>query len=442
MYLDKRVVRALDLLTEAGFAAYLVGGCVRDYIMGNAAHDFDITTDARPEQIKAIFQSYTTLDFGMQHGTITVVLAGLSIEITTFRIDGEYLDKRRPAQVVFSDSLEADLSRRDFTINAIAYNTRDGFQDFFGGSVDINNKLIRAVGQADKRFAEDALRILRGLRFAAVLGFAIERETARAMFANKELLKNISVERIFVEFKKLLCGQQAAGILNEFIEIFAVIIPELLPMKGFAQHNPYHSYDVLTHTLKAVSNVDSQAHLRLAALFHDIGKPATFTRGADGIGHFYGHMNVSTNLTEAILTRLHADNETKKKVVTLVKYHDTQIIAEEKYVKRWLHKLGIVTFNDLLALKKGDMIGQKGNINDPRLAGLLELERLAQQVVATGEAFNLKSLAVSGHELLELGIPQGQQLGIILNRLLELVIEGELVNRREELIKYVKETFC
>lgn len=442
MYLDKRVVRALDLLTDAGFAAYLVGGCVRDYIMGNAAHDFDITTDARPEQIKAVFQSYTTLDFGMQHGTITVVLAGLSIEITTFRIDGEYLDNRRPAQVMFSDSLEADLARRDFTINAVAYNIIDGFQDFFGGSVDINNKLIRAVGQADKRFAEDALRILRGLRFAAVFGFAIERETARAMFANKELLKNISVERIFVEFKKLLCGKQAAGILNEFIEIFAVIIPELLPMKGFAQHNPYHSYDVLTHTLKAVANVDSQAHLRLAALFHDIGKPATFTRGEDGIGHFYGHMNVSTNLTEAILTRLHADNETKKKVVTLVKYHDTQIIAEEKYVKRWLHKLGITAFNDLLALKKGDMIGQKGNINDPRLAGLLELERLAQQVVATGEAFNLKSLAVSGHELLELGIPQGQQLGIILNRLLELVIEGELVNKREELIKYVKETFC
>ena len=441
MQLISPVVRALEILENQGFATYLVGGCVRDYIMDLPVHDFDITTAAEPQQVKAAFAAFRVIETGLKHGTVTVIIDDVPLEITTFRNDGCYIDNRRPESVTFSKCLSEDLARRDFTMNALAYNPQSGVQDLFCGLQDIKHRLVRAVGNPEQRFTEDALRIVRGLRFAAVLDFEIEPKTAAAMHKHKELLKNISVERIFVELKKLLCGCAAARVVAEYLDILGVIIPELLPMQGFEQHNPYHNYDVLTHTLKAVEQIEPVPYLRLAALLHDIGKPSTFTRSADGIGHFYGHMYASTEIAANILTRLHADNYTREKVLKLVKYHDVQIIAEEKYVKRWLHKLGVEDFFELLQVKRSDMIAQKGDLNDPRQACLLELRSIAEHVLASGGAFNLKDLAVSGRDLMDVGIPQGKNLGIMLNKLLELVMEGELVNRREDLIKYVKENF-
>ena len=438
MYIPAQVSRALDLLAAHNFEAYLVGGCVRDYIMNRPVQDFDMTTVARPEQVKNVFVDYSVIETGIKHGTVTVIIDDMSLEITTFRQDGEYLDNRHPLNVTFSSSLQEDLSRRDFTINALAYNPKSGLRDFVGGELDIQNKLIRAVGDPYKRFEEDALRILRALRFASVLGFTIEERTAAAMFSRSELLNNISVERVFVELKKLLCGKDVKRIMEEYTEILGVVLPELLPMKAFIQYNPYHSYDVLTHTLKAVENIEPVPYLRLAALLHDIGKPRTFTRSEDGVGHFYGHMHVSCEIAADILNRLRVDNCTKDKVLKLVKYHDTQIINEPKYVKRWLNKLGIAAFEDLLQLKTSDMIAQKGNINDPRLSSIAELRKTAEQIVDEGLAFNLKSLAISGQDLLNIGVPQGKKIGEILDELLELVVDGELANRQEELLEYVK----
>lgn len=438
MYLPIPAAKALELLAAHGFDAYLVGGCVRDYIMNRTVQDFDMTTVARPEQIKSVFADYQVIDTGIKHGTVTVIVDNMPLEITTFRQDGEYIDHRRPLNVTFSNSLQEDLARRDFTVNALAYNPKDGVQDFFAGTTDIQNKLIRAVGDPYKRFEEDALRILRALRFAAVLGFAIEEQTAAAMLSRRELLKNISVERVFIELKKLLCGKDVKRIVEEYTEILGVVLPELLPMKGFMQYNPYHNYDVLIHTLKAVENIKPVPYLRLAALLHDVGKPRSFTRGEDGIGHFYGHMHVSCEITADILNRLHADNCTKDKVLRLVKYHDTQIINEPKYVKRWLHKLGVAEFEDLLLLKSSDMIAQKGDLNDPRLSSIVKLRSIAREIVDEGLAFNLKSLAVCGQDLLKIGVPQGKRIGEILDKLLELVVDGELANRQEELIDYVK----
>lgn len=441
MYLPKQVTQALCLLNNQGFDAYLVGGCVRDHLLRLPVHDFDVTTAARPEQIKSVFAGFKIVDTGIRHGTVTVMIDDLPLEITTFRQDGHYLDYRRPEKVIFSTSLHDDLARRDFTMNALAYGLETGIQGSFNGYEDLENKIVRAVGDPKQRFAEDALRILRGLRFAAVLDFEIEEQTAMAMREHKELLRNISIERIFIEFKKLLCGHAVARVIAEYIDVLSVVLPELLPMQAFEQFNPYHHYDVLTHTLKAVEQIEPVPHLRLAALLHDIGKPSTFTRDEDGVGHFYGHMQVSCEIADTILCRLHADNYTRDKVLKMVKYHDVQIIAEEKHVKRWLNRLGVEDFFELLQVKRSDMIAQKGDINDPRQATLLELRCIAERILSSGVAFNLKYLAVSGSDLIELGIPQGKSLGIILNKLLDLVMEGELVNRREDLIEYVKENF-
>lgn len=438
MWLPEQVGRALDLLDNNGFAAYVVGGCVRDYIMNRPVQDFDIATAARPEQIKKVFADYNVIETGIKHGTVTIIFEDMPLEITTFRQDGEYLDNRHPDSVIFSVELQDDVSRRDFTMNALAYHPKCGVQDWFAGHEDIAAKLVRAVGNPNERFAEDALRILRALRFAAVLGFEIEHETAKAMFKQKELLKNISAERVFIELTKLLCGRDVKRIVAEYVEVIGIVLPELLPMQNFVQYNPYHNYDVLTHTIKAVENIAAIPHLRWAALLHDVGKPKTFMRDDAGVGHFYGHMHVSGEIAADILNRLRVDNCTKDKVLKLIKYHDVQIIAEEKYVKRWLNKIGPESFFDLLQLKGSDMIAQKGDLNDPRLAGIYELRQIASRVLAEGVPFQLKDLAISGRDLKDLGIPQGKQIGKILDELLELVMEGELANKREEVINYVK----
>ena len=292
IHLPCEVKLAIAKLTEKGFEAYIVGGCVRDSLMKCTPKDYDITTSANPEEVKNVFKEYRVVETGLKHGTVTVIVRGMPLEITTFRIDSEYLDHRHPKNVTFTKSLKEDTARRDFTMNALAYNDEKGLCDFYGGKVDIENKIIRCVGDANKRFNEDALRIMRALRFSSVLGFDIEENTKNAMFNNKHLLKNISSERLAGELVKLLCGANVKKILLEYIDIIGVFIPELLPMKGFEQHNRHHIYDVWTHTAVAIENIDASPVLRLAALFHDAGKPDCFFM-KNGEGHFYPYLTSS-----------------------------------------------------------------------------------------------------------------------------------------------------
>lgn len=346
MKLPKEVEIALKLLKKSGFEAYLVGGCVRDSILDIVQKDFDITTDAEPNQILKVFQEYRVIETGLKHGTVTVLLYSVPLEITTYREDGNYSDNRRPDQVNFIKSLKEDLARRDFTMNAIAYNPETGLADYFGGVEDIQRRVIRAVGEPDKRFREDSLRILRGLRFASVYGFKIEPETAQAMLDLKGLLKNISAERIAVELLKTLSGINMKAVMNEFHEVYGVIIPELLSMVGFEQQSKYHIYDVYLHSIMVTQSIVNKPYFKLAALLHDIGKTIAFSTDAEGTGHFYGHAEESVRIADSILTRLKFDNFTKERVLALIQYHDTQIQTNDKSVKRWLNRLSPEVFFD------------------------------------------------------------------------------------------------
>ncbi|MEG2038369.1 MAG: HD domain-containing protein [Oscillospiraceae bacterium] len=437
MNIPEQAKKAVEMLQDNGYKAYLVGGCVRDFLMNKQPADIDITTDALPMQMMEIFSEYKIIPTGLKHGTVTVVIDLLPLEITTFRVDGIYTDNRHPSSVHFTRSLHEDLSRRDFTINAIAYNEIDGIIDYFDGESDIKNKIIRCVGESDKRFKEDALRILRGLRFAAVLGFAIEDKTSKSMLQNKELIKNISVERAATEIMKLLLGQGVKDVIINYTEVIAVVIPELLPMKGFKQSTPYHIYDILTHSAVAVENVPPEPCLRLAALLHDIGKPQTFSMGKDGTSHFYGHAAVSEKLSSNILNRLKLDNVTKQRVLTLIKYHDVQIEADRKSVKKWLAKLSVEVFFQLIQLKRADNFAQNPQYFY-RQKQLDEIVTIANEIIYEGECFTLKDLAVNGSDLIAIGIPKGKEVGITLKQLLVLVMENKIENKKESLLQYLQ----
>ncbi len=432
IYLPDEVTAALRKLSENGFEAYIVGGCVRDSLMGEKPKDYDITTSAEPEEVKKVFRRFRVIETGIKHGTVTVLVSGIPLEITTFRIDSDYADNRHPENVTFTKSLEEDTARRDFTMNAVAYNDKTGISDFHGGQKDIENKIIRCVGNADKRFCEDALRIMRAIRFSSVLGFEIEKETKDAIFRNKELLKNISHERIAGELVKLLCGKNVKNILIEYIDVLGVVIPELLAMKGFDQKNPHHIYDVLTHTAAAVENIDPEPVLRLTALFHDIGKPRCFSE-KDGIGHFYGHAKLSEEITFNVMTRLKFDNVTKSTVTKLVKIHDVQIEEKESAVKRFLGKNSPEIFFMLLKMKRADTLSQNPEVLS-RLEYLDRLEKLANEILDSEECFSLKDLEINGNDLISLGIKPGKNIGKILNELLDGVISGNITNEKKELL--------
>ena len=345
---------ALQKICDTGFEAYLIGGCVRDFWMGREISDYDIATDAALNEIKGIFEGFLQNKIGERHGTIGVLVQKRWIEITTFRRDGVYKDHRHPERVSFSHSLDEDLARRDFTINAMAYSERDGWIDPFDGKKDIKGRVIRAVGNPSIRFREDALRILRAVRFASQLDFTVEEETLAAMKDNRSLLEKISAERKSAELVKTLEGQAIERVLLEHAEILAELLPELLRMKNFDQNNPYHIYDVLTHTAKVVANTPSDRVLRLAALFHDMGKVYSYTEDEQGIGHFYGHGKISEEIAVQTLRRLRFDTRTVKEVHLLVKYHDAQIELSKKIIRRWLHRLGEELFFKLLTLKRAD----------------------------------------------------------------------------------------
>ncbi|MDF2686407.1 MAG: hypothetical protein K0S55_1588 [Clostridia bacterium] len=429
-----QIKKALSLLTEHNFEAYIVGGCVRDKLLGMEPKDYDITTNALPDEVINIFKNYHIVETGLQHGTVTVILDNIPIEITTYRIDGAYSDNRRPDNVNFTKNLKNDLARRDFTINALAYN-KDCIIDFFDGRDDLEKRIIRCVGIPDERFKEDALRILRALRFSAVLGFDIEDKTAESIHKNKSLLKNIANERISSEFSKLLCGdiKYVEKVLIEYIDVFGIFIPELLPMQNFLQNNEYHIYNVLNHTIKTVINTPENLIYRLTALLHDVGKPSSYTEDNKGVGHFYGHNKKSSEMAKDILKRLKYDSHTVYRVTTLILFHDIPIEADEKIIKKRLNKLSYNILKDLYIIKRADILSQNLKFIS-RLEELNKIKEMTDKIISEGQCYSLESLAVNGRDLKSLKISEGKQVGIILNYLLNAVINGDLINEKEILL--------
>lgn len=443
MVLPENISRALDMLESAGHEAWVVGGCVRDSLMGIIPHDYDITTSALPTETEQVFAGYRLIETGLKHGTVTVLADGSPIEITTYRVDGEYRDSRRPERVTFTRNIRDDVSRRDFTMNGIAYNPKQGYFDEFGGAEDIKAGVIRCIGKPEKRFREDALRILRGLRFSASLGFEIEENTARAMHDTRELLNKISAERVFSELCGLLTGRNSHRnifrVLTEFRDIAAVIIPEFRKCTGFVQHSRFHRFDVYEHCVMSAQkaaeiSADSECRLplTLAMLLHDIGKPQRFTLGEDGEGHFYGHAAVSADIAEDILRRLKCSNALRERVCTIVRYHDVPLSDTDKSVRRLLRKYGLETVRDICLAHICD-----DSAKTPECAGrcgewcavLSRAEALAPSCCLT-----LKDLAVDGKALSGLMEPS-PEMGKTLKFLLDEVINGNFPNEREFLLK-------
>ena len=429
--------QVISVLTEAGFEAYVVGGCVRDAILGRTASDWDITTNARPEQVKALFPR--TVDTGLQHGTVTVLQGKEGFEVTTYRIDGEYLDGRHPEQVTFTPSLLEDLKRRDFTINAMAYNDKEGLVDAFDGLGDLERGQIRCVGNPGERFTEDALRILRAVRFSAQLGFGIEEKTWAALSEFAPRLSKVSAERIQTELVKLLVSPHPEVFRTVWeTGISAVILPEFDRCMETEQNNPHHCWSVGEHTLHALPFVEAQKTLRLAVLLHDIGKPLTRTTDAEGIDHFYGHAEKGAELAGRIMRRLKFDNDTRKRVVKLVQTHDDlQTGTTQRSVRRSVHRIGAEVFPDYLKVRRADIMAQNPEVREEKLGKLAEVEAVYQRILEEQNCLSLKDLAVTGKDLIEAGIEPGPELGRILNELLELVIEHPEYNTKEYLLERI-----
>lgn len=429
------VKKILVVLEDAGFEAWCVGGAVRDLLIGREPLDWDVTTNALPETVLELFAPHA-VPTGLQHGTVTVG-GGRGVEITTYRRDGEYLDNRRPESVEFTTSLREDLARRDFTMNAIAMDLRGEISDPFGGRDDLTHGVIRAVGDAEKRFGEDALRMMRGLRFASRLGFSIEEDTSDAIHRCAPLLQHIAVERLYVEMTGLLCGNHVAKVLLEYPDVLGVFMPEILPCLGFDQCSKYHIYDVWEHTARSVEAVESNAILRWTMFLHDLGKPDTFTVGDDGAGHFYGHFRESVRKAEQITDRLRFDHRSKHQILTLVERHDSELTLSNRAVRRNLSKYGEETLRLLLSVKRADNLAQAPEYRS-RQELIDQWEQLLNLELASGSCFSLKQLAVKGNDLTRLGFA-GKEVGMILDRLLQLVIDEKLPNDRAMLLEYAKE---
>lgn len=438
VYLPKTVETIIQRLEESGYSAYVVGGCVRDSLMGRVPHDFDICTNALPERVMQIFSDLTCVPTGLQHGTVTVVWEKEPFEITTYRTEGEYRDSRHPDRVSFVATIEEDLSRRDFTVNAMAYHPVRGLVDPFGGKEDLSRRVLRCVGDPEKRFTEDALRILRGLRFAACYGFSLEETTAAAIIKLAPRLHFVAAERIREELDRLLMGKYAGSVLLPYRSVFAEILPELKPTFDFEQHNPHHHLDVYGHTVQAVVSGEERLPVRLALLLHDIGKPRCFSRDEKGIGHFYGHASVSAAMAEDILNRLRYDRRTVERVCLLIRYHDGVILPEEPRIKRWLSRFGEEFLRQLLLVKAGDNLGQPPSLAAQRLKELSELHRIIDRVLEKEDCFSLRDLAINGNDLLDMGYT-GKRIGEGLQWALEAVMDGRLENERDVLLNALRE---
>ena len=449
--MPKGVRFLFDLFTHYNYEIYLVGGCVRDIILNREPHDWDMCTSARPNQmlelVKIVNQQPNTqhieaIPTGIEHGTITFIVNDEQIEITTYRCDGIYSDNRRPDNVVFVSNLVDDLRRRDFTMNAIAYNPYQGYIDPFNGISDIKNGIIKCVGFPKERFSEDALRILRCVRFASQLNFTIEPYTLHMAETLANNLQYISSERIMSELCKGLQGQNVEHMLNW--RILSWMIPEIIAMVGFEQHNPYHIYNAYEHTINALKNEQTgNLIIRLALLFHDIGKPyCVQIDTANGIYHFRGHGELGANITKEIMKSLRFDNDTINKVVQLVFYHDATIESEKKHIKRWLNRIGEEQFRNLLIVRQCDIKAQNPQYEEERLKKIDTIFQRLEEVLEDKDCFQIKDLAISGRDLIKVGIPEGKLIGKILNYLLHVVINGDVPNERDKLFEIVNLYFA
>ena len=436
MHLPEHIRACLTALENAGFEAWVVGGCVRDACLGLTPHDYDICTSALPEQTEAVFSGQKLVLAGKKHGTIGVVTAGDVVEITTFRTEGDYRDNRHPQWVEFVTHIEQDLARRDFTVNAMAYSPIRGFADPFGGRADLKNNLLRAVGDPEKRFQEDSLRILRGVRFAVRFGFEVEGDTLAAMGSQAYLMDNLARERVFEELCKLLPAVTAQDLIR-FNPVITRVIPELAPLVGYDQKNRHHIHDLYTHTALVVHHCPGRPVLRWAALLHDIGKPAAMTMGPDGQAHYHGHAALSADLADGILRRLKAPTALREQAVTLIAKHMTLPQPDKKYLRRHLGRLGWETMELLLQLQEADTLAT-GTDHDAELAAFSAIRGLLAEIQAENACLSLKDLALNGHDLMALGY-QGKAIGQTLNRLLELVLEEHCENTREALLALLKE---
>lgn len=432
--LPEKVNRIIHTLQSHGYEAYAVGGCVRDSILNRVPDDWDITTSATPLETKALFPK--TFDTGIEHGTITVLIDKDAFEVTTYRVDGKYEDSRHPSEVTFTRSLKEDLLRRDFTMNAMAYNEEEGLVDIFGGMQDLENKRIRCVGNASARFGEDALRILRAVRFAAQLGFDIDKETQVAIQELSPTLANISAERIQVELIKMLTSSNP-GMLKKAYElgITKVILPEFDAMMQTEQENPHHQYSVGEHTLKSMEAIQPDKVLRMTMLFHDIAKPLMKTMDQNGVAHFKMHDAKGSEMTKQILKRLKFDNDTINKVVKLVLYHDYRMPAEAKNVRKAMNKIGEELFPHYLEVRKADTLAQSAYMQEEKLQNIEDVKRCYEEILKRGECVSLKTLAITGSDLIANGMQPGKEIGNVLDKLLELVIEHPEYNTKETLLK-------
>ena len=438
--LPAKVARILNTLGEHGYEAYAVGGCVRDSLLGRTPQDWDITTSARPEQVKALFRH--TIDTGIQHGTVTVMLEHEGFEVTTYRIDGEYEDARHPKEVAFTANLLEDLKRRDFTINAMAYNEVTGLVDAFDGIGDLERGVIRCVGNAMERFSEDALRMLRAVRFAAQLGFSIEQETQEAIAGLAGNIKKVSAERIQGELVKLLTSPNPGELKVAYrTGLTAVFLPEFDVMMETPQNNPHHCYTVGEHTIHVVQQVENQKVLRLAALFHDIAKPVCKTTDETGVDHFYGHPKEGAKMAHRIFRRLKFDVDTMQKVCGLVEWHDDNPNLTPAGIRKAIYRVGEERYPDLFALKRADVLSQSGYRREKKLAYIQSYQKLYEEIIEQKDCLSLKKLAVNGRDLMELGIKPGKKIGQILQKLLEEVLEEPDKNKKEYLLERVKQTY-
>lgn len=441
MDMPKNVDTAINLLQSAGFEAYAVGGCVRDSLLGKTPNDWDITTSAKPEDMKSVFADFHCIDTGIKHGTVTVVIDGEPLEITTFRLDGEYEDNRHPKSVTFTSNLGADLGRRDFTVNAMAYSKMTGTVDLFGGQNDLKNGIIRCVGDPDRRFNEDALRILRALRFASALDFEIEEKTAQSLLKNRALLGNISEERIAKELLKLVCGKGAKRILTDFAPVLFEILPELQPMYKNSHDNPHHCYDIYEHTLIAVESIDPEPTLRFAMLLHDCGKPAVKKFDENGVAHFYGHQRISAEISAQILARLKVSNKFRDEILFLVSNHDRwELYENTEKMPRYLSKFGLDGVLKLLKVMRADVLAQSPEYRY-RLDQIADAEETAKNLAAQKPCLSLSELQINGRTLMDIGIPQGRKLGAVLAQLLDEVIDGVTKNTQEALTTRAREIY-
>lgn len=430
----------IEVIQAAGYEAYVVGGCVRDSILGRDPQDWDITTSALPGQVKALFPR--TIDTGIQHGTVTVMMDKEGFEVTTYRIDGEYEDSRHPKEVQFTPSLSEDLKRRDFTINAMAYNDQAGLVDIFGGIEDIKKKIIRCVGNAEERFSEDALRMMRAIRFSAQLGYEIEENTKEAICKLAPNLKNISAERIQTELVKLVTSDHPDYLRKAYeTGITGVVLPEFDRMMETSQNHPHHKYSVGEHTLVAMSNVPPQKYLRLAMLFHDSGKPLCKETDEEGIDHFRGHPAISEKIAVEVLRRLKFDNDTIHMVRKLSLYHDycTGVEADIKLVRRGIHKMGEEIFPDIFDVNHADILAQSEYKREEKLKNLARWEENYKKVMESKQCVSLKTLALTGSDLIAYGMKPGKEIGEVLNYLLEIVLEYPEKNDKEYLLEKVSE---